>query len=177
MASSAHPGVPAAATPHSTVREGLVTGLLGAATVALWFLLVDTIAGRPLYTPALLGAIISGTPDPRATAEGAARVSLAALYTPVHALAFAALGMLVVLLIHRAQRTPSLLALLLMLFVAFEVGFTGVVALLEQGALGGLAWYQVAAGNLVAALAMGWYVLRRHPGMGDVWRHRLDDRG
>jgi hypothetical protein len=160
---------------HGTLREGIVTGVIGAVAVALWFLLVDTIAGRPLHTPALLGAIVSGTPDPGTAAESAGRLSLAALYTPIHLALFALLGILVVFLVHRAERAPSVVALLLMLFVAFEVGFTGLVALLEQGALGDLAWYQVAAGNLVAALSMGWYLLRRHPGIASVWQHRLDD--
>ena len=177
MASPTHTHAAAAAVPHSTGREGIVTGLLGAAAVAVWFLLVDAIGGRPLHTPALLGAIVSGTPDPALAAEGADRFSLAALYTPIHLLLFAALGIVVMFLVHRAQRTPSLLALLLMLFLAFEVAFTGLVALLEQGALGTLAWYQIAAGNLVAAFAIGWYVLRNHPGLGHAFGARFDDRG
>lgn len=177
MTSPAHTHAAAAAAPHSTVREGIVTGLLGAAAVAVWFLLVDAIGGRPLYTPALLGAIVSGVPDAALAAEGADRLSLAALYTPIHLLLFAVLGVVVMFLVHRAQRTPSLLALLLMLFLAFEVAFTGLVALLEQGALGALAWYQIAAGNLVAALAMGWYVVRGHPGLGRAFGARFDDRG
>ncbi len=36
-------------------REGLMAGLLVAVTVAVWFLLYDLAAGRPLRTPALLG--------------------------------------------------------------------------------------------------------------------------
>ena len=38
------------------VREGVVAGTLGGAIVALWYLLCDTIGGRPFHTPALLGA-------------------------------------------------------------------------------------------------------------------------
>lgn len=176
MTSSAPPYA-APAAQHSTVREGIVAGLIGAGAVALWFLLVDTLAGRPFYTPALLGAIVSGTPDPQAAAASGERIGLAALYTPLHVLVFAVFGTLVVFLAHRAEKAPSLVALLFMLFVAFEVAFTGVVALLEQSALGALAWYQVAAGNLVAAISVGWYVLHRHPALRGVWGHRLDDNG
>ena len=39
-------------------QEGLIAGLVGAATVAIWFLIIDTIQGRPLYTPAVLGAAL-----------------------------------------------------------------------------------------------------------------------
>src|SRR2546428_12726625 len=39
-------------------QEGLIAGLIGAATVALWFLIIDSIQGRPLYTPTVLGAAL-----------------------------------------------------------------------------------------------------------------------
>src|SRR5205823_9923117 len=32
---------------HRTLREGLTAGVLGATAVAVWFLILDTIAGRP----------------------------------------------------------------------------------------------------------------------------------
>jgi hypothetical protein len=49
------------------VREGLAAGFLGAAAVAIWFLLYDTAAGVPLRTPALLGsALFHGLRDPSA---------------------------------------------------------------------------------------------------------------
>ena len=43
---------------HSPMREGGIAGIIGAASVALWFLIVDSIAGRPLFTPAILGASV-----------------------------------------------------------------------------------------------------------------------
>ena len=43
---------------HSPLREGVLAGMIGAASVALWFLTVDSIAGRPFFTPAVLGASI-----------------------------------------------------------------------------------------------------------------------
>ncbi|PYN49534.1 MAG: hypothetical protein DMD95_00925 [Candidatus Rokuibacteriota bacterium] len=41
-------------------QEGLIAGLVGAATVALWFLVIDSIQGRPLYTPTVLGTALFG---------------------------------------------------------------------------------------------------------------------
>ena len=46
------------AEEHSTVREGLVTGLLGASVVAVWYFLVDSAAGQPFHTPNVLGKIL-----------------------------------------------------------------------------------------------------------------------
>ena len=55
MSVLAAPAVRGRALPH---EEGLITGILGAATVALWFFLVDAIKGRPLYTPTVLGTVL-----------------------------------------------------------------------------------------------------------------------
>ena len=41
---------------HSVLREGVLAGLSGAAAIAIWFLLLDTMRGAPLATPALLGS-------------------------------------------------------------------------------------------------------------------------
>jgi hypothetical protein len=159
--------------PASLTREGLVAGMLGASAVAAWFLIVDAVAGRPLHTPALLGALLGGAADPEAAAT-MARLRFAALYTPVHLAAFVLLGLASAALVRQAARMPSMFALLLLLFVAIEVLFSGAVAALEQSGLGGLAWTQVAAGNLVAAVAIGGWLLRRHR-VTDAWAHRYDD--
>jgi hypothetical protein len=177
MTASARSRVRPIGPAHSTIREGVVAGGLGALAVALWFLLVDGIAGRALHTPALLGAMVLRTPDPIAASEGPNRLMLAALYTPIHFILFAIFGVLVVFLMHRAKKQPSLLMLALMLFAIFEGGFTGLVAILEQTALGDLAWYQVAIGNLLAVIVMGWYVWRTHPDVPAIWSRRLDDNG
>lgn len=177
MTASARSSVRPIGRAHSTIREGVLTGGLGALAVALWFLLVDGIAGRPLHTPALLGALVLRTPDPIAASEGPNRLMFAAFYTPIHFFLFALFGILVVFLMHRATKQPSLLMLALMLFAVFEGGFAGLVAILEQTALGELAWYQVAVGNLIAGIAMGLYVWRRHPDVSAIWSRRGDDNG
>lgn len=177
MTASARSSVRPIGPAHSTIREGVIAGELGALAVALWFLLVDGIAGRALHTPALLGATVLRTPDPIAASEGPNRLMLAALYTPIHFILFALFGVLVVFLMHSARNQPSLLMLAVVLFAIFELGFTGLVAILGQLALGDLAWYQVAVGNLIAVLVMGWYIWRRHPDVPVIWSRRLDDNG
>ena len=162
---------------HHLLSEGVLTGLVGAGAVAAWFLLVDLLGGRPLHTPALLGAVLTGAPDAALAAEGESRLTLATLYSVFHLVAFCALGVLATFLVHRAERTPSLLALLLMLFAAVEVAFTGFVALLEVQAIGDIAWYQVAVGNVVAAVAMGWFLVRHHPGVGAHFGRMVADDG
>src|SRR2546428_11312794 len=41
---------------RSILKEGVVAGLIGAAVVAVWFLLFDIWRGQPFLTPGLLGA-------------------------------------------------------------------------------------------------------------------------
>ena len=42
---------------HSVIREGLIAGAAGAAAVAFWFLVLDLIEGRILFTPGALGSV------------------------------------------------------------------------------------------------------------------------
>src|SRR5829696_8819304 len=36
---------------HNVAREGIIAGVIGATSVALWFFVVDAVAGHPLATP------------------------------------------------------------------------------------------------------------------------------
>jgi hypothetical protein len=151
---------------HSTVSEGVVAGLLGASSVALWFLIIDTAAGRPLYTPEQLATSLSTLFGP--DISGDTRFARIAIYTVFHFAVFIGIGILAAYLVHRAESNPSILAGVLILFVAFEVGFYGWTALLTEN-WGNFAWWQVMAANLIAATVMGSYLWRRHPQL----RHSL----
>ena len=146
---------------HSIVREGVIAGVLGATAVAVWFFVVDLIGGRPLFTPNVLGegllSVFGRSPEPR--------VLNIIGYTIFHYVAFTLVGMLAVVLVHQGERRPSVLAGSMILFVAIELGFYGLVALLQETVLGNFAWYQILAGNLLAAALMGTYLWRSHPAM------------
>ena len=146
---------------HSIVREGVIAGFLGATAVAVWFFVVDMIGGRLLFTPNTLGegllSIFGRAPEPEI-------VNVVA-YTIFHYAAFTVVGMLAVVLVHAGERMPSVLGGSLILFVAIELGFYGLTALLRETVLGNLAWYQILVGNLLAAILMGTYLWRSHPAM------------
>jgi hypothetical protein len=145
-------------------QEGLIAGLLGAAVIAVWFLILDTVAGRPLHTPTILGTAIfrsgQGLADP-----GSIPVSLemVVLYTWVHALVFCVIGGIAARLLALAERQPNAGFGILLVFVVFEFGFVVVTLLFAQPVLQTLTWPAVLGGNLLAALAMGVYFWRRHP--------------
>lgn len=146
---------------HNTLSEGLLVGALGASTVAAWFLVVDLIAGQPFYTPMALGAALFGGTRPT---PGAMELGLLVGYTVFHYAAFTAVGIVAAASTHLAATKPVMLALFPVLFVTFEAGFMGMVALLhETDLLGSLTWYQIGAGNLLASAVMGATLLRLHP--------------
>ena len=146
---------------HSIVRDGIVAGVLGATAVAVWFLGVDVVYAHALRTPEALGRGLLRLFGPPGT-EG--MMTFVIGYTVFHFAAFIAAGLLVSVIVHWAQTSPTVLAGAMLLFVAFEIGFYGLSAALQESPLlGALGWAQVGTGNLVAALVMGTYMWRTHP--------------
>jgi hypothetical protein len=152
---------------HSTVTEGLLVGALGAATVALWFMVVDIIAGEPFHTPISLGGGLLGL----AGISEAGMMTQLLSYSVFHYGAFAVVGILAAYSTHLSERFPVVLALFVPLFVTFQLGFYGITAVLAvTDFLGTMAWYQIAIGNLLATAVMGGFLWQTHP----VIRTNLD---
>ena len=144
-------------------QEGLIAGLVGAATVALWFLIVDSIQGRPLYTPTVLGTALFGRGAP--WSESAPDLGMVLMFTWVHGLAFVVIGGVVARLLALAERQPSAGFGILMLFVFFEFGFIAAAMLFAAPVLRALAWPLILVANLLAAGTMGGYFWLRHPNL------------
>src|SRR5262245_6637036 len=113
-------------------QEGLIAGLVGAATVALWFLIIDVIQGRPLYTPTVLGAALFSRGAGLPPADAGPDLGMVLMFTWVHGLAFVVVGGIVARLLAVAERQPSVGFGVLMLFVLFEFGFIAVAMLVAH---------------------------------------------
>ena len=162
---------------RNVIREGIIAGVIGATSIAIWFLIVDTIAQRPFFTPAILGTGLQHVFDRATSAEPLVLASVI-LYTVFHYAAFIIAGIIFSIVVGVAESTPSILGGFFILFIAFELGINGIVALLQESTiLGALAWYQILIGNLLAALFMGGYLWRRHPELRVELRHALDGLG
>ena len=147
---------------HSLVKEGALCGLIGAAAVAGWFLAVDLLAGRPLFTPRFLGQAVTRETDP----------TLAVIkYTAIHLVAFLGFGLLVTELVHAAVKSPIFRFALVMLFVAFEFFFVGVALTVLEGTTGDFPVWSILAANTIATAAMGSYLWRRHPSLTRALSH------
>jgi len=142
---------------RAVLKEGLILGLIGAGSVAGWFLLVDGIAGRPFFTPAVLGSMV-------VLGRDAASVSIDMLpilaYTAIHFVAFLVVGIIIAAIMAEARKEPHVLWLLAEFFIVFEFGFYAAVGLAFRPALAELTWINVAVGNILAAGGMGLYLWR-----------------
>ncbi len=145
------------------VREGVVGGIIGAVTVAVWFIIYDIAKGRPLYTPALLGAALLKSVRNPAALHVSADVLLG--YSILHGAAFVAFGVLAAALLAITEREPLLLLGVFVLFTCFEVFFFGLVMLLDEALVEALGWWTIFVANILAAAAMLAYFLARHRGL------------
>ena len=86
---------PATRTYDSTrvYQDGIVAGILAALAVAVWFLIVDTARGQPLYTPSVLGTALFRREAPLVPlAQTPVSMDMVLMFTWVHGMVFAALG-------------------------------------------------------------------------------------
>jgi len=148
------------------IREGIIAGMIGAAIVAVWFLIYDAAQGRPFRTPALLGAAtFEGVKDPSSVPVAA---HLVLQYTVLHGVVFAMIGVLIAYLIVSAQREPSRLLMLFIALMCFEVFFLALVGWLAHPVLGGVAWWAILVANVLAAAGMLTYFFVGHRALGRV---------
>jgi hypothetical protein len=134
------------------VREGIIGGLIGAAIVAVWFLIYDAARGRPFRTPAVLGAAtFQGVLNPGDVPVSA---HLVVQYTVLHGVVFALIGVLIAYLIVSAQREPSRLLVMFIALLCFEVFFLALVVGLAHPVLGEVAWWTILVANALAAFGM-----------------------
>jgi hypothetical protein len=150
-------------------QEGFVAGTLGAATIAIWFLILDLLKGRPLFTPTVLGtALFKGMGELAAPESLAVSADVVVWFTFVHWLVFVVVGCIASRLLGLAERNANIGFGILLLFVVFEFGFIGGATLFAEPVLQALAWPTVLIGNLLAASAMVLYFWRQHPQMR-IW--------
>ena len=162
--------------PGSIVIRGGAAGILAATALALWFLLVDALEGRPLYTPAFLATVLFGREQVQVSP------GLVALYTIVHYLVFTALGIFMAVLLPKIRAAPSLLLGAVLGFLLFDIAFYLGIVLTGVDVVDILGWPEVLAGNVIAGVVLMGALRLTHAAPGESWvemlaRHRIVREG
>jgi hypothetical protein len=162
---------PAILRHHETIARGIVTGLVGAAAVAVWAVLVDLwVVGLAFFTPASIGsALFLGADSPAVVRVG---LGIVAAYAVLHVAAFCGLGIILDAVAGRLERRPGLWLVTLMAFIIVGGASLGIVSLFAAWVMGMLGIWTIGVGSLIAVVAMAAYLWRTHPTL----RHRLLDR-
>lgn len=143
---------------HSTVREGATAGLIGAAVLAVWYLVIDLSQGRPFHMPMLIAELLFGGAASDAGAFGAI-----AVVTIVHGTVLILVGIALAGLVHLSARNLEwrmalVIAMTIALVFFFGLGYAAGIAQGEP-----IPYWIVFTGGLLAVIGMGWYLWHNHP--------------
>ncbi|HEX9705487.1 MAG TPA: hypothetical protein VGA20_09590 [Gemmatimonadales bacterium] len=159
---------------HPLANDGAVTGLVGAAAVALWFLALDVAVGHPLRTPAALGsALFLGA---QGMGEVRTDLGVVAAYTVLHVGVFIAIGMGLAWLARQVERAPQFLLLVVLACIVLQALVVPAMALTAEWVLGTLGWWSVVVGNLFGVGSMAAWIWLKHPGLRRVLQQPMEVR-
>jgi hypothetical protein len=135
-------GMPARRTTATPMRAGVTLGLLIAAVAWAWIAVVGAVAGSPLRTFTLMGGVVA--------------------FTVVHVALCVTYGIVLVSILHAAEREPTLVAGLVFFSLLLEVAFAMLTAVLAATRVGPIAWIQIFGGSLLVGAITLAIVARRH---------------
>jgi hypothetical protein len=85
-------------------------------------------------------------------------------------------GMIAAALATHAERNGVIILAAVLLFVTFETLFLGLAAIAASWLLAALNGWTILGANLVAAVAMGWYLWRAHPGLKGALNRDVEEQ-
>ena len=142
--------------------DGVVAGVIGTATIAVWFLFIDAVTRLPLYTPSVLGeGFLLRESGLVLNARAQSSVELTLMYSGVHGLVFVILGVLAASVVLLFTSRINLGVMMIALFAVLELGFIGTAFVVAKPVLDELAWPIVLTGNFLAAAGMACYLWLR----------------
>lgn len=152
----------------SVVREGVIVGLIGYATVVVFYAVFDFLAARGVgFTLDLMGKVLfRGSRDPAIlqlppTPDAGAMVG----YNLLHLAVSLAVGLFVAALISRVEERPRLaFPVALTLLAGYLITIFG-VGRLVQGLTPLVPWWTIVIVNTLAAAVGALYLSRAHPGL------------
>jgi hypothetical protein len=152
---------PAGNRSTGILEDGILTGIAGAAVVAVWFLILDTARGQMFFTPSLLGSVIFLGQSPDQAVSINPYIVFA--YTGLHGVLFLIAGLVIARMFAIFEHNPQFGIVILLLFLLFESILFSAAAAIFPNLIGTIGAVAVACGNLFAAIAMFAFLIRRRP--------------
>ena len=154
------------AAERHTIRDGIAVGLIGYASVALFYTIFDVLAARrPLHTVNVLGrAVFRGLRDP-AVLQFPVDLDRTAIleYNTLHLTLAMAIGFVVAVLIAFAEQNSAQRRLVQFMIGAGYLLTVAMVGLLTAPMRDLLPWWSIVVANAVAMVLAGAYLLAKHP--------------
>jgi hypothetical protein len=132
--------------PPSVAVRGALAGIIGAAVLALWFLVVDLIRGEPFGTVTFLSGILTG----REIADPA--IGPIALYTLFHFGVFTLLGVALAYVFERTPIIPNVLMGIAVGLLLFAGVFYAGILVTGPDVTQALGWPELLVGNVLAGI-------------------------
>ncbi len=162
--------IPDAEQVHS--HEVVRAGVLAAAVVWLWVLLVGAVNGDPLRLASLIGGSFTSVVSGQSTPQWVAVV----VFTVFHFAAWLGIADLSVIVIQVAARSPAVLMRAAFVAILLVLAVAGVTTMFGSGGLGAaFAWPAIYMGSILGLGVMWWYLLRQHPEVRVELAHVNDD--
>ena len=157
---------------RGVLPDGLIVGLIGYASVAVFYSVIDLFASRGLlYSVDLLGkALLFGLRDSSVLQFPVVPDARAVfLYNALHLAAALVIGLVVVSLVKQAEENPSRRGIVLLVMVAGFFVTVAVVGFLTSPLRPLLPYWSIVVANVVAVILAGAYLLRRRSGLMHVF--------
>lgn len=146
--------------PAEFRKHGMIAGLLGAAVLAGWFLILDLLRGQPLATPTFLARVVlsGGASETFQSVEGS--IGPTVVFTIVHALAFAVIGVTVAEFLRRFDLVHSKALTVVLLVGSLCIAFVTFALMFAAVGADGITLRDAFIGNVLASFAMTGYLGR-----------------
>jgi MFS family permease len=149
--------------PNTRFKRGVVAGVLAAAAAALWFFVLDFIAGRPFQTP---GAVASSLLFAKTTLEITTRT--VAAYYVFHVIVAIIGGVIFVAVAEKIERRPSFVLVALLFLILLQAFAIVNLATYAQWGIGFLGVVSLTVGIFIGTAVMAWYTWATHPRLRDL---------
>ncbi len=152
---------------RSVPAHGAIGGVLAATAIVVFYLIVDMASGAALETPEFLASVLTGRE------AGEVGLGLVALYTALHYVVFAVLGVATAWALDRLRAPATVLLGLVFGFLLFDLVFYASIVLTGIDVVEALGWPSSLAGNLIAGVVLMGYLDRSGVARGRSWGEAL----